>query len=311
MLVTRLASRVTHLMRDVSHKTNTLRTATASATLRAKAETIMRIKNGELPKGDAITVAKVAGIQAAKNTPALIPYCHPVPVEFAEVRFEFAETTLTVFATVKSVYKTGVEMEALTAATIAVLTVYDMTKMVDEDVEITNVRLVEKRGGKSDFVVAQGATATVITVSDSRKPDDDLSGPTAVGILEESGVEVTSTRIVSDDPDQIKEAIEGANGRLIILTGGTGVGPRDNTPEVVRQYIEKELPGVAEQIRRYGQDRTPTAMLSRTVCGINGDHLVLCLPGSPKGVEEGLRAVLPHLVHVLDVLKGAGHGART
>ena len=297
-------------MRDVSHKVNTLRTATATATLRAKQETILRIESGDLPKGDALTVARVAGIQAAKNTPSLIPYCHPVPVEFVEVRYEFHEGSMTVFATVKSVYKTGVEMEALTAATIAALTIYDMTKMFDDDVEIENVRLLEKRGGKSDFVpTPQGIKATVVTVSDSRSRGDgeDLSGPSVKRVLDEVGVETAESRLVADETTEIAKAILEANGRLIVLTGGTGVGPRDNTPEAVRQVIEKELPGVAEQIRRYGQDRTPMSMLSRTVCGIVGDKLVLCLPGSPKGAEDGLRAVLPHLLHVLDVLKGAGH----
>lgn len=297
-------------MVDVSAKAPTMRQAVAVGHVAMSAAARSAIRGTRIKKGDPLSAARLAGIMAAKKTADLIPLCHPLPLTHADVALDAVKDGYAITATVRTMGPTGVEMEALTAATIAALTVYDMTKMVDEDVEIENVRLVEKRGGKSDFVVAQGATATVITVSDSRKQDDDRSGPTAVGILEEAGVEVSSTRIVSDDADKIKEAIETASGRLIVLTGGTGVGPRDNTPEVVRQFIEKELPGVAEQIRRYGQDRTPTAMLSRTVCGITGDRLVLCLPGAPKGVEEGLRAVLPHLLHVLDVLKGAGHGAR-
>ena len=300
-------------MRDITHKVNTLRTATAVATLRARADTISRIRDGNLPKGDALTVAKVAGIQAAKSTSDLIPYCHPIPIEFADVRFSFSDDAVEITATVKTIYKTGIEMEALTAASIAALTLYDMTKMIDDDVLIEQVKLLEKRGGKSDFPAVPEVGVAIITVSDSASAGkrEDISGPIAAGVLTEQGATVRESKIVSDEPSEIEKAVRGfvdsPRISLVVLTGGTGAGPRDNTPEAVRKIFDKELPGVAEQMRRYGQDRTPFAMLSRSVCGIAGNSVVLCLPGSPKAVEEGLRAVLPHLLHVIAVLGGAGH----
>ena len=301
-------------MRDVSHKVDTLRTATAAATLRASPATVEMIRTGNLPKGDALTVAKVAGIQAAKSTAALIPYCHPIPIDFVEVRFDFEDGAVEVVATVKAIYRTGVEMEALTAASIAALTLYDMTKMIDEEVVIESVRLVEKRGGKSDFPAPTvQISAAVVTVSDSASAGEreDLSGPTVASVLVEHGVEIAETAVVSDDPAEIQSAVRGFVSRsdvsLVVLTGGTGVGPRDRTPEAIGEILDRELPGVAERIRSYGQDRTPFAMLSRSVCGVAGDTLVLCLPGSPKAAEEGLRAVMPHLLHAVEVVRGAGH----
>ena len=138
-------------MWDVSEKKNTARSAIAAATLRMRPETVRAIRDGTAPKGDPLPVAKVAAIQAAKNTSSIVPYCHPLPITHVGVGFEVGEDFVTVTATVKTDYKTGVEMEALTAATVAALTIYDMLKMLDPGMAIERVALVEKRGGKSDF----------------------------------------------------------------------------------------------------------------------------------------------------------------
>jgi cyclic pyranopterin phosphate synthase len=138
-------------MRDVSAKPVTRRTATAQATLRAAPETIRTIVEGRLPKGDPLPVAKVAAIMAAKNTSQIIPYCHPLPVEHLGVEFEIGIDTIRVTTHVVAHYKTGVEMEALTAAAVAALSIYDMAKMIDPGMVVEQVALVEKTGGKSDF----------------------------------------------------------------------------------------------------------------------------------------------------------------
>ena len=137
-------------MRDISEKQNTLRTATAKAVVRMNPQTLKLLNDGTLPKGDPRPVAKVAAIQAAKNTSQIIPYCHPLPVEFADCRFTLGSDTIEIITEVKSSYKTGVEMEALTAASVAALTIYDMLKPVDTALEIQNIQLLSKTGGKSD-----------------------------------------------------------------------------------------------------------------------------------------------------------------
>ncbi|HLG89585.1 MAG TPA: cyclic pyranopterin monophosphate synthase MoaC [Alphaproteobacteria bacterium] len=138
-------------MRDVSQKPVTRRTATARAVLRAAPETIRTIREGRLPKGDPLPVAKVAAIQAAKNTSQIIPYCHPLPVEHLGVDFDFSPDSIMITTKVVAHYKTGVEMEALTAAAVAALSIYDMAKMIDPAMSIERVALLEKTGGKSDF----------------------------------------------------------------------------------------------------------------------------------------------------------------
>ena len=141
-------------MVDVSAKDDTTREALASALVRMRPETLTLIQTGEMPKGDVFACARVAGIMAAKRTPELIPLCHPIPISMVSVDFEvIAEDQLRITARVKTTYKTGVEMEALTAVSVAALTVYDMCKAVDRGMQILQIQLEQKSGGKSgDFV---------------------------------------------------------------------------------------------------------------------------------------------------------------
>ena len=142
-------------MRDISRKITTLRTAVAQSTLRVSPSTITLIKENNIPKGNPLEVAKVAAIQAAKNTSQIIPYRHPLPIDFVGVEFDVGKSEIQARVEVKAIYKTGVEMEALTGASVAALTLYDMMKMLDDDMEILGVTLLSKKGGKSDFAKAQ------------------------------------------------------------------------------------------------------------------------------------------------------------
>lgn len=304
-------------MRDVSGKARTLRTAEALATLKISPATIAMIRKGETPKGDPLPVAKVAAIQAAKNTSAIIPYCHPIPVEFVGVEFTVGEETIEVSVTVKAVYRTGVEMEALTAAAVAALTIYDMVKMVDDAMEIVDVRLREKKGGKSDFKESfeTPLRAAILVASDSVSGGQsrDRAGAAIERRLKDEGLDVVELRVVADEPARIKEAlIEFADVKgvdLVVTTGGTGIGPRDTTPEALGEIIDKELPGVAETLRVFGQERTPRSMLSRSRAGLRGSTLLVSLPGSTRAVSESLDALFPGILHSYHMMRGKGHGS--
>ena len=141
-------------MVDVSGKAYTLRTATALAQMWLPPEVASRLVDGDIqaPKGPVFHTAIIAGTMAAKNTSSLIPFCHPLPLEGIKISIQSRQDgVLEIRAEVKVTYKTGVEMEALTAASVAALTVYDMCKVFSKDMEIRNVRLLEKHGGKSDY----------------------------------------------------------------------------------------------------------------------------------------------------------------
>ena len=144
-------------MVDITQKSDTEREAVAKCLVRMQASTLDLLKKGEVPKGDVLTVAQLAGIMATKQTPQLIPLCHPLLIGDARVEFSpnEADSTVEITATVKSLGKTGVEMEALTAVTVAALTVYDMCKAVDRGIQIDRVRLVRKSGGKSGTITLE------------------------------------------------------------------------------------------------------------------------------------------------------------
>jgi cyclic pyranopterin phosphate synthase len=303
------------VMRDVSQKTNTLRTARAVAQLRASKSTIDAIRNGQVPKGDPLPVAKIAAIQAAKNTSQIIPYCHPLPVDFVGVEFEITDDTISATTEVKAVYRTGVEMEALTAASVAALTLYDMLKMIDEDMEILGVRLLEKRGGKSDFKnkFKGGLRAAVLVMSDtiSAGKKQDESGKIIRERLESAGIEVADYSIIPDERTQIvttiKKYADEQKLDLVVTTGGTGLSPRDCTPEAMAEVIEKEIPGIAETTRAYGQQKMPYSMLSRGRSGMRGKTVIINLPGSRGGVSDSLDAIFPAVLHVFHMLNAGGH----
>lgn len=153
----------------------------------------------------------------------------------------------------------------------------------------------------------------VLTISDSvsRGEREDLSGPSVIAVCRGLGWEVTSSLCVADDAASIREQLRewADSGRidLILTTGGTGIGPRDNTPEATHGIADRVVPGIAEEMRRKGLEKTPTAVLSRGMAVIRSKALILNLPGSPKGASESLEAVAHLLPHAVNVLHGGRH----
>lgn len=299
-------------MRDVSSKVSSLRTAVARSVVKVSPISIQLIREGNVPKGDPLPVARVAAIQAVKNTPQLIPYCHTVPIDYVRVDFEIGEDSIASVVTVKSIYKTGVEMEAMAGAMVAALNFYDILKMVDDTMSVTSVTLEDKQGGKSSIKSASGWTFAVLVASDraSAGEYEDSTGPVLQARLVEFGGSNKGFAVVPDEPGLIREQILSWISQdidVIVTTGGTGLGPRDVTSDVVGSLMDKELPGVQAHYAAYGQARNPMAMLGRPRAGLAENSLIIALPGSKGAVQEGLDALFPYVLHALDARRGCGH----
>ncbi|MFT5858368.1 MAG: cyclic pyranopterin phosphate synthase [Flavobacteriaceae bacterium] len=302
-------------MVDITHKSTTLRRAIAQATVQVSAqETIDAVVNNTVPKGNVFEMAKTAGLFAVKKTSDVIPDCHPLPVEFTGVTYKIEGLKIFIEVEVKTIYRTGVEVEAMHGASVVALTMYDMLKPIDKGIEVQNIKLLEKQGGKSDYrdKFRKDLTAAIIVCSDtiSAGQKEDKAGKAIISKLESNNVEVVEYAVVPDEVDAIQAMLlkhAELSTDMIIYTGGTGLSPRDVTPEALLPLLDREIPGIAEASRSYGQDRTPFSMLSRSVAGVKDQTLVLALPGSTKGASESIDALFPALLHIFRIFKGARH----
>jgi molybdenum cofactor synthesis domain-containing protein len=258
----------------------------------------------------------VSATLAAKKTSDIIPYCHTIPIDSIKVHFTLNDNdcSIVIKAHVKTVWKTGVEMEALTAASVASLTIYDMLKPIDESLSIESLKVIEKQGGTKNlprFDRSQKLTAAVLVASDSRGYNEDKSGKFILNRLKENGFEIVEYKVVADEAEKIESSLkwfcDELRVNLVVTSGGTGLGPRDVTPDVTRKVIQKELAGIEETIRSFGQRRVPSSMLSRGISGVRERTIIINLPGSLRAVSQSLNSIFPGLLHVFDMLEGKGH----
>ena len=299
-------------MVDVSGKPGTLRTASASGYIMMQPETIELLSHAALPKGNVLTTAKLAGIMAAKNTAHLIPLCHQLNLSWADIVFDVQKDRVAIVATVKTKESTGVEMEALTAVSVAALTIYDMCKAVDKSMEIGSITLEKKTGGKSYDPDGYRPKTSILVLSDSVSSGraEDRSGKLLREGFEASGCPVGEVRVIADNQDEILSVIDEwtASGvELIITTGGTGLGPRDVTVDALLPRFSRKLPGIEQALFNWGQGKIKTAMLSRLAAGMVGSSVVICLPGSPGAVSDALEILVPAIFHAFAMIKGEGH----
>lgn len=319
-------------MIDVGHKPTTHRIAVAAGEIHVGASAFTLIRDRKLPKGDALMLAEVAGIQGAKQAHTMIPLCHPMGLDQVRIVTELDEVSgsIRVYCFASTHAKTGVEMEALAGVNSALLTIWDLTKMVEPALTIRNITLLAKRGGKSGFwqhphapqwvldamnpkpePVLLNRRVAVVTMSDRAHKGEyeDKSGALLQEMVKTCGATIADYQVIPDETaiisSSIKSLIERHAPDLILCTGGTGVAARDVTPEALTLIFEREIAGVGELLRSDGARYTPLSWSSRSVAGVIGKTLIITLPGNPAAVREGMDALLPDLVpHLIRMIRG-------
>lgn len=302
-------------MVDITHKANTLRMAIAQAIVKVSdVKTIEAIQQNKVPKGNVFEMSRAAGLLGIKKTPEILPDCHPLPIEYAHIAYETEGLDIQIRVTVKTIYKTGVEVEAMHGASIVALNLYDMLKPIDKGVEIHHIKLLEKHGGKSDYQasLSEEIQAAIIVCSDtvSKGEKQDKAGLVVKDLLGQWNVSTVTYEVIPDDIEQVQSKAKEAVSKgvsLIIFIGGTGLSPRDTTPEALQPLLDRPIPGIEEVMRSYGQQRTSFSMLSRSVAGMMDNSLVLAIPGSTKGAQECIQAIFPSVLHIFEINKGQQH----
>ncbi len=322
----------TYQMANVAKKLITHRTALATGRITVGRMVFDKIKAKTMPKGDPLSLAETAAILGAKKTADIIPLCHPLGLDHVRVAImDEGDDAFRVYCLATTTAKTGVEMEALSAVSAALLTIWDLSKPVYADLFIDDIKLLQKTGGKSgtwrteqeipekilqyfsaDIQQTQPLTsynASVITMSTraSQGIYEDTAGAHLRTCLETLGANIDTYEIIPDDSEMLEKTLRNCHSDIILITGGTGLGPDDCTPEVLERVIDRKANGIAEFLRLQGSQFTEKSWLSRQNAGVMADSLVIALPGSLKAVQENMMMLESLLPHAIKMLKGGKH----
>ena len=322
-------------MVDVADKQVGDRRAVAQALVRMSPETAAAVAAGDAPKGDVLGVARIAGIQAAKRTGELIPLCHPIGLDHVDVEaaIDAGAGLVTIVATARVSARTGVEMEAMTAAAIAALTVYDMVKGLDRGVS-DRARRAAREVGRPLRATGSAAERHArrrrrrrhggTVPADARRRAHDLLDARprrGQGRLRAAPRRAARGRRLRDRTSRCcpttARAIEARlrelvadDVRFVFTTGGTGLTPDDVTPEATRAVIERDAPAFQQAMLIEGLRHQPMALLTRGVSGIAGRTLIVNFPGSPKAIDQLFPVLEPALQHAAESLvREGGRGA--
>ena len=321
----------------VNKKQATFRRALAQGNITVGQNAFKLIQKKQLPKGDPLQLAEVAGIMGAKRTANMIPLCHPLALDHVSVSTQLVSATnsIMVYCQVTATAKTGVEMEALAGVNAALLTIYDLTKMIEPALMISEVHLLFKQGGKSglwthpngidDHIkqefqirdqterILNNTKTAVITASDRASSNQyaDKSGELLNQRFLQLGAHICDYTILPDNKIQITEHIHHLirthQPRLIVITGGTGLDPKDITPSVLHSICDRIIPGIGELLRHDGAQYNERSWLSCCVAGTINNTLIISLPGSTNAVDECIDILYKILPHALYMAAGGKH----
>lgn len=311
---------------DVSLKDTTYRRACVFGSIYVGKNVFSLIKDKKIDKGDPLILAEIAGINAAKNTSNLILLCHQINIEnvFLNVLLNDETFCVDIYSFVFAHAKTGLEMEAMTAAMTALLTIYDLTKKFNPYSYVKDVKLLFKDGGEGGVlgsitnvpiqfrkyfpninVNLIGISIFLVTVSDraSFGRYEDLSGKVLLNYFSSRNANIMDNLVLPDDKfillNVLKNYVDSYSPNVIVTSGGTGISDRDITVDVVNNLCDKVIPGIGEFLRLKGSFYSNNSWLSRSIAGVYKKTLIISLPGKPSAVTESLNALNDLLLHAV------------